>query len=156
MTMDLIAQFKNLLPVACKWAEAQEALILQKGNPLSAQLMEDAAKIGIVNPDKVRMFNVFTIPIPGDPILREACSTTNLVTKKTAGLTLHYGIYIRADCVSDHPLHVHELVHVAQYERLGGMQAFLQQYLYEVITIGYPSAPMEQEAIIKTRTICVQ
>ena len=156
MAVDLIAQFKYLLPLACRWVEAQEALILQKGNPLSAQLMVNAAKIGIVNPDKVRTFNILTIPIPDDPVLQEACSTSSLVTKKTAGLTLRYGVYIRTDCVSNHPLHVHELVHVAQYERLGSIRAFLQQYLYEVITIGYPDAPMEQEAIIKTRTICVQ
>ena len=42
---------------------------------------------------------------------------------------------------------MHELVHTSQYERLGGFMPFLQQYLNEYITIGYPEAPMEQEAI---------
>jgi hypothetical protein len=38
-------------------------------------------------------------------------------------------------------------VHTAQYERLGGIEPFLRQYLRECLTIGYPEAPLEQEAI---------
>jgi hypothetical protein len=41
-----------------------------------------------------------------------------------------------------------------QYERLGGLQQFLQQYLHECITIGYPAAPMEQEAVTTTAKLC--
>jgi hypothetical protein len=61
----------------------------------------------------------------------------------TIGLTLRYGIFIRADCWGERRLVVHELVHTLQYERLGGFMPFLQQYLHECITIGYPAAPME-------------
>lgn len=156
MTIDLVTQFKNLLPLACKWAEAQETLILQRGLPLLQELILDSVKVGIANPNKVRTLIVPVIPVPEDPLLKEACNTTTLITNNTAGLTLRYGIYIRSDCANDRSLYVHELVHVAQYERLGSIQAFLQQYLYEVVTVGYQSAPMEQEAIIKTRTICAQ
>ena len=39
---------------------------------------------------------------------------------------------------------VHELGHTAQYERLGGFEPFLRQYLSQCLTIGYPEAPMEQ------------
>jgi hypothetical protein len=45
-------------------------------------------------------------------------------------------------------------VHTLQYERLGGFQEFLRQYLYECITIGYPAAPLEQEAISTTARLC--
>ena len=48
----------------------------------------------------------------------------------------------------------HELVHTLQYERLGGFQPFLQRYLHECITIGYPAAPMEQEAVTTTASLC--
>jgi len=40
----------------------------------------------------------------------------------------------------------HELVHTLQYERFGGFPQFLKQYLHECITVGYPEAPLEQEA----------
>ena len=49
---------------------------------------------------------------------------------------------------------MHELVHTSQYERLGGFEAFLKQYLYECITIGYPAAPLEQEAILMAEELC--
>jgi hypothetical protein len=49
---------------------------------------------------------------------------------------------------------VHELGHTLQYERLGGFEAFLRQYLFECITIGYPAAPMEQEVVHRTAEIC--
>ncbi len=38
--------------------------------------------------------------------------------------------------------------------RMGGFQQFLQQYLLECLTIGYPDAPMEQEAITTALRIC--
>ncbi len=77
-----------------------------------------------------------------------------LVGPNTAGLTLHYGIYIRGDCHGNRELLVHELVHVAQYERLGGIKPFLQRYLDECLKYGYPQAPLEQEAIRISDEIC--
>jgi hypothetical protein len=49
---------------------------------------------------------------------------------------------------------IHELGHTAQYERVGGFEPFLRQYLFECLTIGYPEAPMEQEVIELTARIC--
>jgi hypothetical protein len=40
---------------------------------------------------------------------------------------------------------LHELAHVAQYERLG-MRRFLRQYLHECLTEGYPLGELEAEA----------
>ena len=66
----------------------------------------------------------------------------------TEGLTLRYGIFIRADRWGRRLLVAHELVHTAQYERLGGFEAFLRPYLIECLTPpGYPNGPMEREAI---------
>jgi hypothetical protein len=45
-------------------------------------------------------------------------------------------------------------VHTAQYERLGGIVPFLRKYLFECVTIGYPQAPMEQEAIRVAAQAC--
>ncbi len=63
-------------------------------------------------------------------------------------MALRYGIYLRSDHWNHRSTIVHECVHTAQYERLGGFLPFLRQYLQECVTIGYPAAPMEQEAIL--------
>jgi len=146
------AQLKMLLPLACAWAEEQEGVILRGGVSLSAA---DAAKIGVAHPERVRLLSVVHVPIPAHPGLRAAAEATELISPRTGGLTLRYGIFIRADCWGDRRLVFHELVHTLQYERLGGFQPFLQQYLNECITIGYPAAPMEQKAITTTARLCV-
>jgi len=46
----------------------------------------------------------------------------------------------------DRRLLVHELAHVAQYERFGGFRRFLFQYLQECINPGYPLGDLELEA----------
>jgi len=77
-----------------------------------------------------------------------------LMPPLAAGFTLRYGIFIRADRWGDRRLVVHELVHTAQFERLCGFDPFLRQYLSECLTIGYPDAPMEQEAVSTASRLC--
>lgn len=148
-------QLKMLLPLACAWAEEQERIILRDGLPLSPAQTTDAVKIGVAHPESVRLLKVAHVPIPEHPALRAAADATQLISPRTGGLTLRYGIFIRADCWGDRRLVFHELVHTLQYERLGGFRQFLQQYLYECITIGYPAAPMEQAAVTTTARLCV-
>ena len=139
-------QFQALLPLACAWAEEQEGHILREGVPLSAGQIVDAKRIGLAYPERVRLRVVDEIPLPENPALRAAAEATALISPLTAGLTLRYGIFIQSDYWCHRRLVVHELAHVAQYERLGGFRPFLQQYLFECLTIGYPEAPLEQEA----------
>jgi hypothetical protein len=147
-------QFKVLLPVACEWAEEQESIILRYGVPLSPVQIADAVKIGVAHPEKVRLLKVTRIPAPDRRDLCTAADATQLIYPFTRGLTFRYGIFIRADCWGDRRLVCHELVHTSQYERLGGLQQFLQQYLHECITIGYHAAPMQQEAVTTTAKLC--
>jgi len=139
--------FAILVSLASKWAQEQEQRILRDGVPLSPAQLSDARKIGLAHPDRVRLLKVPAIPIPENPILQSAADATQLISPATNGLTVRYGIFIRADGWDDRDLIRHELVHTLQYERLGGIPEFLERYLYECITIGYPAAPMEQEAI---------
>jgi hypothetical protein len=147
-------QFKVLLPLAWAWAMEQEGIILRDGMPLSPAQTTDAFSIGVVHPEKVRLLKVARIPIPENPALRDAANAIQLISPGTGGLTLRYGIFIRADYWDDRRLIFHELVHTLQYEKLGGFQEFLRQYLFECITIGYPAAPMEQEAVSTTARLC--
>ena len=42
----------------------------------------------------------------------------------------------------------------SQYEKLGGFLPFLRKYLLQLINMGYPEAPLEQEAIKMAEKIC--
>ncbi|MGB2809944.1 MAG: hypothetical protein WBC22_19545 [Sedimentisphaerales bacterium] len=147
MTMITQEQFKFLLPLAAAWAEEQEGNILRNGVPLTESQMADARTLGVSQPERIRLMNIATIPVPEESSLKDAVRATQLITSQTAGLTLRYGIFIRSDFWGYRRLIVHELVHTSQYEKLGGFLPFLQEYLHQCITIGYPAAPMEQEAI---------
>jgi hypothetical protein len=147
-------QFELLLPLACEWAAEQEQRILAAGEPLSASQIFDARLVGVSHPNRVRLLYVPEILPPTHPLLRQAAEATQLISPLTGGLTLRYGIFIRSDCRGHRPLVVHELGHTLQYERMGGFEAFLRQYLSECLTIGYPEAPMEQEVVERTARIC--
>jgi hypothetical protein len=150
----LVAQFETLLPLAAEWAAGQEQRILRDGVPLLDNEIVDARIAGIREPGRVRLLKVDSIPSPSHPMLKAACDATNFVPAAPRGLTLHYGIFVRSDCWRDRALIAHELVHTAQYERLGGILPFLREYLLECATIGYSEAPMEQEALATGARVC--
>jgi len=143
-----LQEFETVLPLAAAWAEEQEGYILAHGRSLTLEQIADARQVGVAHPERVRLQIVPSIPMPGHPRLQAAGQATGLVSPHTAGLTLRYGIYIRGDLRDDRLLVAHELVHTAQYERHGSILAFLRQYLHECLTIGYPAAPLEQEAVV--------
>lgn len=148
-------QLEMLLPLACAWAVGQERAIVQSGVALSGSQLADARRLGVAHPERVRLLRVAQIPIPTAPALAAAARATNLINPLTHGLTFRYGIFIRADCWNQRPLVVHELVHTAQYEQLGGFEGFLRPYLMECIAPpGYPYGPMEQEAVATAAKLC--
>jgi hypothetical protein len=147
-------QLEELLPLACEWAAAQDQRILSAGAPLSSAQLSDARLVGVAAPERVRVLHEAKIPAPEHPRLREAAELTRLISPLTGGMALRYGIFIRADCRGQRALLVHELAHTAQYERLGGFRPFLERYLVECVTIGYPEAPLEQEVVELTARIC--
>jgi hypothetical protein len=147
-------QFEMLLPLASAWALEQESTILRTGVALTTAQLADARQIGVLHPEKVRLLSVAQIPSPQHPILAAAAQATALISPATAGLTLRYGIFVRDDCWGNRHLVVHELVHTAQYERLGGVDEFLRMYLMECLTPpGYPHGPMELEAVTTANRI---
>lgn len=148
-----LQNFDSLLPLAVEWAASQEKYILAHGQPLTKQGIDDAKQMGVSFPHQIRLLQVEKVPIPENPLLFEAAKTTGLISPHTGGMAIRYGIFIRHDCWNERALIAHECVHTGQYERLGGIEAFLKQYLKECIEIGYPEAPLEQEAIEKSTEI---
>lgn len=147
-------QFEKLLPLACEWVEQQEKVIIDFGVELDDDQKIDAYLIGVTHIEKVRLLKVESIPAPINPELIKAAQLAGLVTESSIGITFRYGIYIQEKFWNQRRLIVHELTHTMQYERLGGIQSFLKQYLEECITVGYPLGELEQEARKMERIIC--
>lgn len=148
-------QFVQLLPKACAWASEKEANILQYGTKLSDDQMIDAQAAGVKYPKKIRLLGVQQIALPKDPELAAAAQALGLITPDIVGLTIGYGVFLVGEYLSRRLTIVHELVHVAQYERFGGISQFLKAYLIECNTVQYPNGSLEQEARIKSNEICI-
>ena len=142
------------LPMACAWVAHQERTILRRGVKLTTPQTDDARRAGVLHPQRVRLLKVDAIPAGMPATLRAVGQKLGLVSPCTIGMSLRYGILIRADAWGDRQVLVHELAHTAQYERLGGLWSFLYRYLHECFTHGYCNAPLESEVCQVTRAIC--
>src|SRR5476651_1182861 len=96
-----ISQLEALLPLAVTWARKHQEVILANGVPLTEPELFEARRVGIKQPERVRLLSVASIPFPEHPLLQAACRATNFVPESPRGLTLCYGIYLRSDCWRD-------------------------------------------------------
>ena len=124
-------EFDRLAPLAAQWAKSQEKYILQHGVPLTADQMADARRAGVKDIARVRVLVVNRIPLPDDRELAEAARHAQIITDASRGVTIGHGIIIRADSWRDRELLLHQLVHVAQCERSGGLEKFVNEYLLD-------------------------
>ena len=133
----------GIAPATARWAQDQERRILAEGKPLEADVLGFAAELEIEDPEGVRVLEVNPIPAPVPQPLLKLAESWGLPVFSPAGMTLGRGIYI----LEGHSRVLrHELVHVAQYQRLGGIGPFMKRYLLECLTNGYFEAPLEAEA----------
>ncbi len=137
---DLIV--RAALPYGKRWAERQESIILEEGRPLSEWETMWATDVGVRKPEAVRILPVARIPTPGSWVMR----LFRIFSEGPSGMAVNYGIYLEASQATNPSLLVHELTHVAQFERLGGIEAFLREYLTQCVRDGYWDAEMEEEA----------
>lgn len=143
-----------VLPLAWAWVALQEQRICRHGVKLSTDQIDDARRAGVMHPERVRLLKIDEIPAGMPAALRAIGRRLGLVSPGTIGMSLRYGILIRADAWGDRRILVHELAHTAQYERLGGLRNFLRCYLCECFTLGYCDAPLESEACSISCAIC--
>lgn len=151
MNSKLPPELEHLLALACTWCEEQELHIRSNGVPLTPEETNWATQIGVAHPARVRLLCVDELPQPQNPTLQAAAKQYGFLSPATMGMSLRYGILIRREVWREKSIIFHELVHTAQYERLGGMAAFLNQYLVECLTVGYHQSPLEREAVTLTR-----
>jgi hypothetical protein len=133
----------GIAPATARWAQAQERRILKEGVPLAAEGMAMAAELKIERPEEVRVLEVKPIPLPVPRPLVRLASRWGLPLFEPGGMALGKGIYILE---GNSRVLRHELVHVAQYQQMGGIEPFMHRYLVECLTHGYEDAPLEVEA----------
>ena len=69
----------------------------------------------------------------------------DFLTMDIEGITYKELYFIKSGCEHEMPLHLHELVHVAQWNHLGANN-FINRYLTEIKVYGYYDAPLEKMA----------
>ena len=145
MPIDLASALPRLLPVAVEWAERQSASIRETGVALDLAGMQLARGVGVQYPERVRIKIAGAIPLPENDELRQAAIQAGLLGVGTIGLTLGYGVYLVEGRVSEQLIR-HECRHVYQYEKAGSIEAFLSQYIPQVLEFGYFNAHPERDA----------
>jgi hypothetical protein len=134
-----------ILPKTLAWANEQSQQGLAVGRVLTPREIEDAGLVGVAAPEKIRLALVDEVPMPDDPMLREVVIRTGLLNQDIAGLTLGYAIFITPRHLSRRLL-THECRHVHQYEMAGSIDQFMPEYLRQITTFGYLTAPFEIDA----------
>jgi uncharacterized protein DUF4157 len=148
---EIVARY---FPIAVQWVTEMEKVVLDRGRRLPPENTKDAEAIGIQRIDDIRMVAWDSIPLPSDPGLKHPAVETGLITDRTDGMTFGHGIVLK-NGPYDRRLIAHELVHVMQYERFGGIEAFLKEYVKEVaFPPGYPNGPLEREAAQMADRVC--
>jgi hypothetical protein len=147
--------FEHLLPVAYQWASGQEQFILATGTSLGRQQMADARRVGVQDCERVKVLVVDRISLPDNKELADAARCMQIITNASRGVAIGHGIIIRADCWGDRELLVHQLVHVAQCERSGGLEQWVRQYLRDRRDCAkFTFGSLEEEARGVAREIC--
>jgi len=150
-----VKDFKRLAALAGAWANNQEAYILEHGVPLAKEQAADARRVGVRDPDRVRVLVVDRIPLPADEELADAARRAQIITDASRAVAIGHGIIIRADSWQNRELLLHQLVHVAQCERSGGLEPFVSEYLLDRRSSrDFSLGSLEDEARNLAREIC--
>jgi hypothetical protein len=147
--------FDRLAPLASEWAKNQESYILQHGVPLTADQLADAERARVKDTARVRVLVVDRIPLPEDKELADAARRAQIITDSSRAVAIGHGIVIRADSWQNRELLLHQLIHVAQCERSGGLEQFVSEYLLDRRgSRDFSLGSLEDEARSLAREIC--
>lgn len=146
MDNSLKVRLPSLTRSAVEWAKIMEREGQAKGKPLAFWQVADALDVGVIAPDRVRVCLVDAMPQIGDPELSAVAAERGILGRDTLGITLGYVIFVRKTHAGLRTLLRHELRHVAQCEKAGGLDSFIPAYLTEIVSFGYRQAPYEMDA----------
>lgn len=149
------ATFDQHLPFVYQWAKAQEDYVFAHGTPLSPQHMADARLAGVQDCERIRILVVDRIPLPEGGELAAAARRARIITEDTRCVGVGHAIMIRAEAWGDRELLLHNLVHIAQCERSGGLEPWVRQYLVDrQNSATFSVGSLEDEARRLAREIC--
>jgi hypothetical protein len=145
MQIDLRAALPHLIPKAIAWAKECAANIAKNGQALSENDCNVARAVGVIQPELIHIKMVDRLPLPTDPLLKQAALDTGLIGPNMIGMTFGHSIFI---CHGHYDVRLlsHECRHVYQYEQASSIEAFLPIYLKQVVDYGYTNAPFEVDA----------
>ncbi|MEE2002153.1 hypothetical protein QWY20_11885 [Alkalimonas sp. MEB108] len=131
------------------WLHEVNDSIYENGKPLTKELQQVAAELGITRPDKIRILIVDEIPTPmALPKLYREGKQRKLWGPDIKGNAqiFGYSIAVTQEVFDDMGKMAHELMHVRQVERFGSLEKFVVEYLRQIEHYGYFDAPLEVEA----------
>jgi hypothetical protein len=140
-----LARLERFYPRVRAWYDSVERQYLPQGRRLVPQEMDDARRLDVLRPENVRVVVLNAFPMPEDAELRQEAEHYGLGSRTEAGRTMGHAILLKAWAADEPTVLRHELVHVAQMDRLG-REGFLRRYLLELETLGYARSPLELEA----------
>jgi hypothetical protein len=146
MNFDPSNALPELMPGAVAWAQAQAENAVRAGRALVEPFLSIARGVGVALPERIRILDVASLPMPKDPQLQQVATAAGLFGPDMVGLTLGYAVLVCPDYGQDTRLLSHEFRHVHQYEQAGSVGAFLHAYLQQIIAVGYHNAPFEIDA----------
>ena len=132
-----------LAPSLARWTEEREKSILKRGHPVNAELTAFATEIGIEAPEAIRIEITDRVPLPLPGPLVSLAQKLGIPLFHPSGMALGRTISALSD---DSDLIRHEIIHLLQYQRLGGHGPFMWLYIFECLSFGYFDSPLEKEA----------
>ena len=131
-----------------RYSEALEQRILAEGRPLTDAEKELARRANIQDVDRVRLLVLDSVPLPESEILRRHLEEIGFLEliPRARGTAKGYGIILTPAGLGRPRYLAHELVHVGQYERLGGIAPLMKRHLPELKAGGYRNSVLEEEA----------
>ena len=135
-----------MLLFAIVWVHRRQATILREGIALTHEQRDLARVLGVTAVERVRVMSARVVPMPLPDFARHVAESAGWISPHIVGMTLGHGIVLHDECCGDRQLLAHELKHVHQSARLGGLAPFLRHYLRESMWPGYPHGPLEMEA----------
>lgn len=137
--------YQNVRTAVIRWAQGHYRTIQDSGTELSDAGVDLARSVGVLEPTQIRVMLVDQVPIMDDSVIRSLAKSVGMMNGTTTGMTFGHSIYIARGFESTR-LYSHEFRHVYQYETFGSLEAFMDEYLHQVLTFGYTRAPLELDA----------
>ena len=142
---EVAKQLDELLPAATIWLNGVGEALGATARKLTPDERHIASEAGVVEVERVRVALVEEMPMSENEPLRSAALQLGFANKTLAGGTIDHLIWLNRKHAQNRALLAHELVHIAQQERMS-QPAFLRRYFTELAIMGYKRSPIEAEA----------